>query len=79
MNDAHLLLGILDQLLGHAHETTDVGRLARALGRTPSEIAAALLHLEHKGLVDAGRVRLTLAGLAAASSLREHGRASVAA
>lgn len=79
MNDAHLLFGILELLLDRAHEATDAGLLARTLGRTPTEVAAGLLHLEGKGLVDASRARLTLAGLAAASSLRQQGRVSAAA
>ncbi len=78
MNDAALLFGILDQLLARAEAPTDAGALARALGRTSTQVAGALLHLESKGLVDAARVRLTLRGLAAASSLRRS-RVSVAA
>ncbi len=40
--------------------------LAAALSLTPTRVAAALVALEHAGLVDASRARLTMLGLATA-------------
>lgn len=45
--------------------------LALALGRSRGEMAEALLRLETRGLVDAGRVRLTLSGLVAGNALAQ--------
>jgi len=44
----------------------DATTLAAALSLTPTRAAAALLVLEHAGLVDASRARLTMLGLATA-------------
>ena len=60
--------------------------LADRLGVSPIRLAEGLHHLERKGLVDAGQVRLTMQGLMIARSLdaalrreSEHRAASVAA
>ncbi|MDH5673136.1 MAG: helix-turn-helix domain-containing protein [Myxococcales bacterium] len=48
---------------GHISATT----LAAAASVTPTEAARLLVELERKGLVDASRARLTMAGLVAAA------------
>lgn len=45
------------------------GSLARLTGRSATEIALDLLQLEGLGMVDAGRARLTMLGLARAAQL----------
>ncbi len=69
--DEHLILSTLDSLyvLSGSGFPTDAGGIGRRTGRSASEVAEALLHLERRGLVDASRARLTLAGLAAATAL----------
>jgi hypothetical protein len=47
----------------------DATTLAAALSLTPTRAADALLALEHAGLVDASRARLTMLGLASAVRL----------
>jgi hypothetical protein len=47
----------------------DATTLAAALSLTPTRAADALLALEHAGLVDASRARLTMLGLATAVRL----------
>ncbi len=76
MNDTRLQ--ILDILRQRADRRTDVGHLAARLSVSRTQVAEALLHLERKGLVDAGELRLTLGGLAAAQALAAQVR-SVAA
>lgn len=73
MND-QLILETLDCLMVLHGEGAhvDAGSLARHLGVRPTEVAQALLHLERKGLADAGTARLTLAGLTAAAALAAH-------
>ncbi|MCA9580557.1 MAG: hypothetical protein KC416_02105 [Myxococcales bacterium] len=75
----NLLLQTLDTLfvLGAAELQPDVELLSRRIRVSVSDVAEALLHLETRGLVDAGKVRLTMRGLAAATALhaldrREH-------
>jgi DNA-binding transcriptional ArsR family regulator len=61
----HQVLRALFQLsrdTQHISATT----LADAVGLTPTQTAAALVALEHAGLVDASRARLTMVGLATA-------------
>lgn len=65
----YLLFGILDLLLRHAESPCTALSLARDLGLTPTAVTVGLVHLEARGLVDADRVRLTLAGLGAARTL----------
>lgn len=69
--DAQIILGTLDSLhfLSGSGLPTDAGGIGRRIGRSASEVAQALLHLERRGLVDASRARLTLQGLAAAVAL----------
>lgn len=69
--DDQIILGTLDSLyhLASLSLPTDAGGIARRIGRSPSEVADALVHLECRGLVDASRARLTMAGLAAAVAL----------
>jgi len=43
--------------------------LAEAVGTTPTRAAACLVELEHAGLCDASRARLTMLGLATAAQL----------
>ncbi len=52
----------------------DAGSIARDLGVRATRVAEAILHLERRGLVDAGRARLTMTGLAAAAALSLHAR-----
>jgi len=47
----------------------DASGLGRVLGVSPTRAAEALVRLEHLGLVDAARARLTLRGLAVAAAL----------
>jgi DNA-binding IclR family transcriptional regulator len=54
----------------------DASELARAVGLTASKAAGALIELERAGLVDAGRARLTLLGLARAVALEASGGGS---
>jgi Mn-dependent DtxR family transcriptional regulator len=79
--DDQLILGTLDSLYHLSEMTlpTDAGAIARRLGRSASEVGAALLHLERRGLADASLARLTLAGLAAAAALRAGSRCALAA
>jgi hypothetical protein len=72
--DAHLILSTLDSLhvLSGLGLPTDAGGIARRIARSPTEVAAALLHLERRGLANASRARLTMAGLAAAVTLSRH-------
>jgi DNA-binding IclR family transcriptional regulator len=51
----------------------DASELARAVGVSPTLAAGALLTLEHAGLVDATRARLTMLGLARAAALGARG------
>jgi len=52
----------------------DATELGLAAGVSPTCAASALVHLEHQGLVDATRARLTMLGLARASALGASGR-----
>lgn len=70
MNHEALVLGLLDLLLSLADRPATAGRLGMRLGVSPLRVAEGLLHLERRGLVDAGKARLTLRGLAIASALR---------
>jgi Mn-dependent DtxR family transcriptional regulator len=85
MNTAHridrdtLVLGVLDALYLLADRHPDASSLALRLGATPSAVADALLHLEKRGLADAGSIRLTLRGLAAAAALNGASRSRVLA
>lgn len=82
MNHEALVLGLLDLLLSLADRPATAGRLGMRLGVSPLRVAEGLLHLERRGLVDAGKARLTLRGLAIASALRaarEEQRAATAA
>ena len=65
-----LVLAVLDALFTLADRATDASGLALRLGATPTAVARALVHLEQRGLADATKIRLTLAGLAAATALR---------
>jgi Mn-dependent DtxR family transcriptional regulator len=60
--------------LAAADVPAHAGRIAARVGLSPTEVAEILLHLEARGLVDAGRARLTLRGLAVAHALVEHAR-----
>ena len=51
----------------------DASELGRAVGLTACRTASALIELERAGLVDAGRARLTLLGLARAVALEAGG------
>ncbi len=67
--DASLL--VLD-ILHDAHiagASMDAATLAAAAGLGTTRVAEILLHLDQKGLVDAERARLTMAGLAASHAL----------
>ncbi len=68
---AELLFAVLDVLytLSPTQARLNAGTLARRLGVAPHEAACALVHLEQRGLADAGRARLTLRGLAVAAAL----------
>lgn len=86
MNREQLILGTLLSLFDLAHdlghsESVRVNRVAGRLGASAAAVQAALVHLESRALVDAGRVRLTLRGLAVAAAFRasEDVRVSVAA
>lgn len=65
-----LVLSLLDLLLSLGDRPATAGRLGARLGVSPLRVAEGLLHLERRGLVDAGRARLTLRGLAIAAALR---------
>jgi hypothetical protein len=71
---------VLTCLLARARagQRTSVAALGRALGASLGDSHRRLVALDRAGLVDAGRVRLTLAGLAVAVSLGAS-RASLAA
>ena len=73
--DAYVILGTLDALLALARmdHPASAGLVADRLGVSATRVAEALLHLEGRGLADASAVRLTLAGLAAASALAADG------
>jgi hypothetical protein len=60
--------------LAAADMPADAGRLAERVGFSKVAVAEVLLHLERRGLVDAGKVRLTIRGLAIAHALTEHAR-----
>ncbi len=55
--------------LASDNQRAHIGRVARLLGMSCRDVDSALLRLEATQLVDATRVRLTLAGLAVAVSL----------
>ncbi len=74
---ATFVLGLFD--LARLGLGADVERLAGRLGVEPALARRALAELDRRGFVDAERVRLTLLGLALASSLeRERARGLVA-
>lgn len=76
MNSAHhAVLHTLFDLARNDHHAT-VLRVAAATQLAKAEVLAALSSLEAAGLVDASRVRLTLAGLTTAVAI---GRPRVAA
>jgi predicted transcriptional regulator len=54
--------------LARADVPATVRRLAAEIGRTPADIERDLALLSRRGLVDAGRVRLTFVGLMHAAS-----------
>jgi Mn-dependent DtxR family transcriptional regulator len=60
--------------LAAADMPADAGRLAERVGLSKVAVADVLIHLERRGLVDAGKVRLTIRGLAIAHALTEHAR-----
>jgi DNA-binding MarR family transcriptional regulator len=64
---ASLVLAVFD--LVRLGLPADPDRLAGRLGIEISRVERALAELERRGLADAGRARLTLAGLALASQL----------
>ncbi|MFO0713018.1 MAG: hypothetical protein U0353_24400 [Sandaracinus sp.] len=64
---ASLVVALFD--LARLGLPADVERLAGRLGIEPSRVTGALAELERRGLADARRVRLSLAGLALASQL----------
>lgn len=70
MTHEALVLGLLDLLLTLADRPATAGLLGARLGVSRLRVGEGLLHLERRGLVDAGRARLTLRGLAIASALR---------
>lgn len=70
MTHEALVLGLLDVLLSLADRPATASRLGTRLGVSPLRVAEGLLHLERRGLVDAGKARLTLRGLAIATALR---------
>lgn len=70
MDHETLVFSLLDLLLSLGDRSATAGRLGARLGVSPSRAAEGLLHLERRGLVDAGRARLTLHGLAIATALR---------
>jgi len=65
----YILLGILDHLFVKADRPSTIRGLAERLAVSPLDIGEALLHLEDRSLIDATAIRLTLSGLAAASTL----------
>jgi DNA-binding MarR family transcriptional regulator len=73
-----LLLDVLASLfqLARMGRPAHAGAIARRLGTTPSVAARALVRLEQLGLCDASRGRLTLRGLAVASSQAASPRAT---
>ncbi len=76
----HTFVQVLESLFVQSGQgqACDAGAIARRLGLRASEVGAALVVLERRGLVDAERVRLTLPGLAVAASLRARRRRSAA-
>ncbi len=60
--------------LASADLPAHAGRIATEVGLSPTAVGEILLHLERRGLVDAGRARLTMRGLAIAHALTEHAR-----
>ncbi len=52
--------------LTRATQPVDASAIARVIGTSPMRVAEALVVLEQRGWVDAGRVRLTMLGLAKA-------------
>lgn len=73
--DKRTILGTLLALfdLARGDDPARADNVAGRLGVSPAAVAKALVHLEARGLVDAGRVRLTLRGLSTAAALRRHG------
>lgn len=71
-----VLLALFD--LTRLGRAADADRLAGRLGLDREGIVEALAALDRAGLVDAGRVRMTMAGLALAASLdlRRHQNAA---
>jgi Mn-dependent DtxR family transcriptional regulator len=72
-----LLIALLD--LAQNDQAAQAGALAARVDARPLDVAEALVSLERRGLVDAGRARLTFGGLAVAAALRArraeaHGR-----
>ncbi len=74
MTHETLILSTLDSLfvLHGMNAAVDASAIARRVGTSPTRVAEALLHLEGKGLVDATKARLTLAGLSAAAAFAAH-------
>lgn len=66
-----VLLLTLDSLFTLSAQTVEPTpmRLAVEVGVREAVVIEALHHLESRGLVDAGRVRLTMRGLATAAAL----------
>ena len=60
MTHEALVLGLLDVLLSLADRPATASRLGTRLGVSPLRVAEGLLHLERRGLVDAGKARLHL-------------------
>jgi DNA-binding transcriptional regulator PaaX len=77
MNESKLRARLLTHLFdrGQAAETTDLIDLARNAGASARAVLAALRSLEHAGLVDARRLRLTLPGLALVAAFARGRRA----
>ena len=65
--DSQVLVELFQQSRDTQRPSTQ--SLGRSLNLSRGETAAALLRLEARGLVDAGRVRLTLSGLVVANQL----------
>lgn len=63
-----VLLAVHD--LARADLPAEAGAIARVVGHSATECAAALVHLDERGLCDASRARLTMRGLVVAASLR---------
>ena len=61
------LIALFD--LGRLDRPATADSLAEVLGASALRVAETLLELERRGLVDAGRCRLTMIGLAVAASV----------